>query len=253
MNILQPLTIHTSVPIRPLATTRKLIQMYVLSTQSALLRCTGTEVFKPCQPLLLPSSRRACAQVVTFLYGGRRPLLWRGSSADYNSDERVWKPAKQIRKWSPARAPSGRWFSWLLLGFWAEPCLFSLTAAWTLPLLGRDLFGRGRCCGCRICIASAGRRNREPVLSGHAEDGRPPGDRVRKLSALRWTVNPAALNIDYNPLHERVRGSGVAPRTHRSEDVDVLVAGDQVGVLGGTCGRFQFVPRQHPNLCSEDK
>lgn len=151
MNILQPLTIHTSVPIRPLATTRKLIQMYVLSTQSALLRSTGTEVFKPCQPLLFPSSGRACTQVVTFLYAGRRPLLWRGSRADYNCDGRVWKPAKQIRKWSPARAPSGRWFSWLLLGLGAEPCLFSLTAAWTLPLLGGDLFRGGRCCCCSGC------------------------------------------------------------------------------------------------------
>lgn len=117
MNILQPLTIHTSVPIRPLATTRKLIQMYAPSTQSALLRSAGTEVFKPCQPLLFPSSRCARTQVVTFLYGGRRPLLWRGSRADYNSDEGVCKPGKQIRKWSPARAPSGRGFSWLLLAF----------------------------------------------------------------------------------------------------------------------------------------
>lgn len=35
--------------------------------------------------------------------------------------------------------------------------------------------------------------------------------------------------------------------------MDVLVAGDQVGVLGGTCGRFQLVPRQHPNLPQEKK
>lgn len=30
---------------------------------------TGTEVFKPCQPLLFSSSNRSCTQVVTFLYG----------------------------------------------------------------------------------------------------------------------------------------------------------------------------------------
>lgn len=41
MNILQPLTIHTSIQIRSLVATRKLIQMYVLQAQSALPRPLG--------------------------------------------------------------------------------------------------------------------------------------------------------------------------------------------------------------------
>lgn len=71
MSILQPLTIHASIQIRPLVATRKLIQMYVLQAQSALLQSIGTEVFKLCQPLLFSSSNRSCTQVVTFLYGRR--------------------------------------------------------------------------------------------------------------------------------------------------------------------------------------
>lgn len=71
MSILQPLTIHASIQIRPLVATRKLIQMYVLQAQSALLQSTGTEVFKLCQPLLFSSSNRSSTQVVTFLYGRR--------------------------------------------------------------------------------------------------------------------------------------------------------------------------------------
>lgn len=97
MNSLQPLTIHTSAQIRPLVATRKLFQMYVLQAQSALTPprlppATGTEVFKPCQPLLLSSSNRSCTQVVTFLYGrrslgaGRRPEG--KAEVDYRSGER---------------------------------------------------------------------------------------------------------------------------------------------------------------------
>ena len=36
--------------------------------------------------------------------------------------------------------------------------------------------------------------------------------------------------------------------TYGSEDVDVLVAGDQMGVLSRACGRFELVSCQHPNL-----
>lgn len=42
--------------------------------------------------------------------------------------------------------------------------------------------------------------------------------------------------------------------------MDVLVAGDQMGVLSGACSRFELVSRQHPDLhrnqrvtCSEDR
>lgn len=55
MNILQLLTIHTSIQIRPLETTRKLIQMYVLGPVSTP-QTAGAQVFKPCQPLLFSSS-----------------------------------------------------------------------------------------------------------------------------------------------------------------------------------------------------
>lgn len=35
--------------------------------------------------------------------------------------------------------------------------------------------------------------------------------------------------------------------------MDVLVAGNQMGVLGGACGRFKLVSCQHPNLHSNGK
>lgn len=37
-------------------------------------------------------------------------------------------------------------------------------------------------------------------------------------------------------------------QAHRLEHVDVLVSGDQVGAFGNAGGRFQLVPRQHPDL-----
>lgn len=53
------------------------------------------------------------------------------------------------------------------------------------------------------------------------------------------------LKINYYPLHVYMRQRG---GTHRSEGMDVLVAGNQMGVLGGACGRFELVSCQHPNL-----
>lgn len=35
---------------------------------------------------------------------------------------------------------------------------------------------------------------------------------------------------------------------YRSEDVDVLVSGDQMGAFGDACSRLKLVPRQHPDL-----
>lgn len=41
------------------------------------------------------------------------------------------------------------------------------------------------------------------------------------------------------------RGSETA---YRSENVDVLVPGDQMGAFGDACRRLKLVPRQHPDL-----
>lgn len=65
-------------------------------------RSTGTQVFKPCQPLLFSSSYRSRTQVVTFLGGPALPLLWHGSREEGRSGlskrRESTKPAKHIRK-----------------------------------------------------------------------------------------------------------------------------------------------------------
>lgn len=93
MNTLQLLTIHTSIQIRPLETTRKLIQMYVLGPVSAP-RTAGAQVFKPCQPLLFSSSNHIVRKLQPSYMAGA-PLC-SGTSPEwkawvsYQSEERVW-------------------------------------------------------------------------------------------------------------------------------------------------------------------
>lgn len=79
---------------------------------------TGTEVFKPCQPLLLSSSNRSCTQVVTFLYGRRSPYSGQApegkAELDYQSGE--WVQNLQNKLGSESCACSlWEWFSWFLL------------------------------------------------------------------------------------------------------------------------------------------
>lgn len=72
---------------------------------------TGTEVFKPCQPLLFSSSNRSSTQVVTFLYGRRS--FCSGTVPDGKAEgglskrRESLKPAKQIRKWALCMFPLG--------------------------------------------------------------------------------------------------------------------------------------------------
>lgn len=79
---------------------------------------TGTEVFKPCQPLLLSSSNHSCTQVVTFLYGRRSPCSGMApegkAELDYQSGE--WVQNLQNKLGSESCACSlWEWFSWFLL------------------------------------------------------------------------------------------------------------------------------------------
>lgn len=79
---------------------------------------TGTEVFKPCQPLLLSSSNRSCTQVVTFLHGRRS--LCSGTTpegkaeVDYQSGERVRNLQNKLGS-EPCACSLWEWFSWFLL------------------------------------------------------------------------------------------------------------------------------------------
>lgn len=118
MNILQPLTIHTSIQIRPLVAIRKLIQMYVLLAHSALPLSTGTEVFKPCQPLLCSSSNRSCTQVVTFLYGSLSCCSGTApegkAKGDYQSSQRTQNLQNKLGSELSA-CSLWEWFSWFLL------------------------------------------------------------------------------------------------------------------------------------------
>ena len=77
-------------------------------------------------------------------------------------------------------------------------------------------------------VRPLGSRNQEGVLTNYGTG------RSSVLSTTRHPFNMAEL-----------RGC-----THRSEDVDVLVACHQVGVLGSACGRLHLVSGQHPHLNS---
>lgn len=108
---------------------------------------TGTEVFKPCQPLLFSSSNHSYTQVVTFLYGKRS--FCSGTTpegkaeGDYQSSESAWNLQNKLGS-EPSVCSLWEWFSWFLLSVWAKACLFSLTVAWMLSLVGGDLFS----CAC---------------------------------------------------------------------------------------------------------
>lgn len=41
---------------------------------------------------------------------------------------------------------------------------------------------------------------------------------------------------------------GRVKAAYRSEDVDVLVSGDQMGAFSDACSRLKLVARQHPDL-----
>jgi len=167
--------------------TRKLIQMHVLQAQSALppplLLSTGIEVFKPCQPLLFPSSNRSCTQVVTFPYGRRSfcsgTVPEGKAEGDYQSGKRARNLQNKLGS-EPSERSLWEWFRWVLLSVGAKACLFSLTAAWMLSLVGGDLFSRVDAdLGCmRSCVR---RYDHELMGPGRTEDGCP---RVRRLSVL---------------------------------------------------------------------
>lgn len=139
-SILQLLTIHTSIQIRPLVTTRKLIQMYVLQAQSALPGPSG--------PRFSSRASHCYSLPATTLYASFNlpiwqalALLWHRSRGEGSSELSKWgeglKPAKQIRKWAPRTFPLG-----VVRRVWVKACLFSLIAAWILSLVGGDLFSR---------------------------------------------------------------------------------------------------------------
>lgn len=111
MNILQPLTIHTSIQIRPLVATRKLIQMYVLQAQSALPRPLGRRFSSRANHCYSLPVNRSCTQVVTFPYGRRSfcsGTVPEGKAEGGLSKRRKRpKPAKQIRKWALCMFPLG--------------------------------------------------------------------------------------------------------------------------------------------------
>lgn len=137
-SIFQLLTTHTSIQIRPLVTTRKLIQMYALQAQSALPGPLG--------PRFSSRASHCCSLPVTTLYASFNlpiwqalALLWHRSRGEGSSELSKWgeglKPAKQIRKWALRTFPLG-----VVRRVWAKARLFSLTAAWILSLVGGDLF-----------------------------------------------------------------------------------------------------------------
>lgn len=49
-------------------------------------------------------------------------------------------------------------------------------------------------------------------------------------------------------LHQSTGTESMLKTAYRSEDVDVLVSGDQMGAFGNACSRLKLVPRQHPDL-----
>lgn len=100
----------------------------------------GTEVFKPCQPLLFSSSNCSCTQVVTFLYGRRSfcsGAAPEGKAEGGLSKQREsLKPAKQIRKWALCTFPLG--VVQLVSPLWPSEGLFVLFDS------GLDAFAGGR-------------------------------------------------------------------------------------------------------------
>lgn len=137
-NILQLLTIHTSIQIRPLVTTRKLIQMYAPLAQSALPSPLGprfSSLASHCYSLPVITVYASCNLPIW----PALPLLWHRSRGEGRSELSKWgeglEPAKQIRKWALRMFPLG-----VVRLVWAKACLFCLTAAWILSLVGGDLF-----------------------------------------------------------------------------------------------------------------
>lgn len=51
--------------------------------------------------------------------------------------------------------------------------------------------------------------------------------------------------------HINVTPQGPSAMLYQSENMDVLVSGHQMSVLGSACGCLQLVPREHPNLKSQ--
>lgn len=111
MNILQPLTIHTSIQIRPFSGHQETNPDVCVAGPVSTPPSTGTEVFKPCQPLLFSSSNLSCTQVVTFLYG--RLSFCSGTAPEGKAEGTIKaarespRPAKQIRKWALYAFPLG--------------------------------------------------------------------------------------------------------------------------------------------------
>ncbi len=158
----------------------------------------GTEVFKPCQPLLFSSSNRSCTQVVTFLYG--RLLCCSGlvpegkAEAAYQSGERVRNLQNKLGS-EPSVCSLREWFSWFLLSVCSLWQWLGCLRWWEVIYSAVDV---GFAC-MRSCV---GLYDHKLMGLGRTEDGCPRVGEVRKLSVLHWTsMNPVVLKIKYCPLH----------------------------------------------------
>lgn len=102
-----------------------------------------------------------------------------------------------------------------------------------LSAVGGDLFS----CGSGYMCSYAGLCYHWLMGLGHIENGYRGVSNVAEVSALRCTeLNPVLVDSTVPPPQTR-------SCTYGSEDMDVLVAGDQVGVLSGACGCFKFISR----------
>lgn len=134
------------------------------------------------------------------------PLLWLQSRGEGGSELSKWgeglKPAKQIRKWALRMFPLG-----VVRLVRAKACLFSLTAVWSLSLVGGDLFSWTLPQAARVLW---GLQDHLLLGTAHPEDGCPTGRQTQETfnSAVN-RAEPCGPKIHYYPLCQFVRGREV--------------------------------------------
>jgi len=74
-----------------------------------------------------------------------------------------------------------------------------------------------------------------------------PAGQETVSAALNWE-EPFGTKINYYHFLSISEEERSMSSTYRSEDMDVLVACDQMGVLSGARRRLKLISREHPNL-----